>query len=332
MNSLPPSSESWNKKNFLNGGNLNQNQNVRQWLRQSRIKAQKFYNYFSVEYIFLSLFNKFNTRVLFFRFLTKPMKRKGNFTNLNFESKKNCSNNTLNSESNSLDSFSNHFKSPSNDDPNSLDFNLFKAYGPGVYQIRCKMNGKRYFGESSNVLDHLSKHIKNLEKRLSDCSELQKDWDRYHINQFEARILYIGPEWSSYKIRLKKEMELIQSCLPEEVYNYHPKKQKTEENYRLICEINGVRYNSIGHASKMTGESQSKIRVKLKNQFQGYQIVEKVRHGYEPIIVNGTPYSSIMAAVDAGEAKDRFQAMRRLKSLKFPNWNYQSPEKFIKKE
>jgi lysylphosphatidylglycerol synthetase-like protein (DUF2156 family) len=38
-----------------------------------------------------------------------------------------------------------------------------------------------------------------------------------------------------------------------------------------------------------------------------------------------------MDFVRAGEAKDRLQAMRRLKSKFHPDWNYNNPEKPINK-
>ena len=36
----------------------------------------------------------------------------------------------------------------------------------------------------------------------------------------------------------------------------------------------------------MTGESKTRIRTKLKN-FPGYKIIDKIKHGYVPIIANG---------------------------------------------
>jgi hypothetical protein len=45
---------------------------------------------------------------------------------------------------------------------------------------------------------------------------------------------------------------------------------------------------------------------KLQNNYSGYQIVAKVVHGYSKIVANGRAYDSIVEAVAAGEAKDRF--------------------------
>lgn len=211
-------------------------------------------------------------------------------------------------------------------------FNFFKAYGPGIYQIYCKVNQKRYIGESQNILRRLGQHVRDLEKGVSHCSSLQKDWTKYSANQFEATILYFGADWQKHEVRLKKENELILNSSPDKLYNFHPLKMKTNnENYRIICEINGIQYDSIAQASKLTGESQTRIRIKLQNNYENYKIIDQIKNGYEPIIINGKLYSSILSAVEAGEAKDRFQAMKRLKSLKYSNWNYQSANKFIDK-
>lgn len=151
-------------------------------------------------------------------------------------------------------------------------------------------------------------------------------------SRLQYYILYIGPEWKDRKMRLNKENELILSYLSQEVYNFHPlSKTIKNENYRIICKINGIQYQSVAEASRLTKESETRIRTKLNSNFIGYKIIKKIKNGYEPIIVNGKLYESILSPVEAGEAKDRFQAMRRLKSLKHKNWNYQSKDKVIDK-
>jgi hypothetical protein len=81
----------------------------------------------------------------------------------------------------------------------------------------------------------------------------------------------------------------------------------------------------------MTGETEGRIRAKLYNNYPGYRVIEKISVDYEPIIVNDKQYPSIDSAVAAGEAKDRFEAMRRLKNPKYKNWNYVSLAKRIDK-
>jgi hypothetical protein len=152
------------------------------------------------------------------------------------------------------------------------------------------------------------------------------------MHQFEVHILFSGKEWLNKKTRLQKEKEIIRSYLLKEIYNKHPLTVKEErENYRVVCEIDGKWYSSIAEASQLTGERETKIRNKLSNNFPGYVIIKKVRHGYEVIIANGKEYKSITEAVEAGEANNWFTVMRRLKNKNFKDWNYLSPDKFINK-
>lgn len=82
---------------------------------------------------------------------------------------------------------------------------------------------------------------------------------------------------------------------------------------------------------KKTGERERAIATKLRNGVKDYIIIEKVTHGYEPIIADGVRYESITDAIKDNRAKDRFQAYRFLKNPKKKDWNYLSPEKRIDK-
>ena len=167
---------------------------------------------------------------------------------------------------------------------------------------------------------------------LADCAELQKDWNSYGAGQFEATIICIGPEWETKEARLKKEREIISSYLPQEVYNNHPSTVKIPaQNYRVSCNINGIVYDSIAEASRVTGESETRIRAKL-DRVEGYTILAKIPNGYSAIIANGKPYDSITAACEAGEANDRFEVIRNLKNKKLKDWNYQDPARYIDKD
>jgi predicted GIY-YIG superfamily endonuclease len=216
---------------------------------------------------------------------------------------------------------------------NISSFNLFIAIEPGLYEIHCKVNDKRYIGESANVLDRLGKHSRQLLEGAADCMQLQLDWNRFGPDQFEAHILFIGPEWKEKDIRRQKETDIVSSYEPNQVYNEHPSKPRIHtENYRVVCEINGQRYESIAEAHRITGESESRIRAKLAQNFENYRVIEKIKHGYEPIIANGNYYDSIKEAVEAGEVLTRSMAYRRLKNKKYKDWNYVSPEKVIDKK
>jgi len=147
------------------------------------------------------------------------------------------------------------------------------------------------------------------------------------------QILLKGQAFLTKQKRLEKESEIINLYQPEQVYNQHPQREIiVEDNYRVICEINGRRFESIKQASEQLNVSENSIRRRLFNQQPNYVGIEKVRQGYESIIANGTQYDSIVACVRAGEATDRFQAMRYLKSKSKPNWNYLNPDKRVNKD
>lgn len=136
-----------------------------------------------------------------------------------------------------------------------------------------------------------------------------------------------------------KETEIVNSYEPQQVYNQHPRRPilsednyRTEDSYRIVCLINGQRFESIKQASEQLNMSESSIRRMLFNQQPHYVIIEKICQGYEPIIANGIYYDSIMSCGRAGESKDRFQAMCYLKSKSRCNWNYINPEKRINKD
>jgi hypothetical protein len=209
---------------------------------------------------------------------------------------------------------------------------MFSVFGPGIYEIYCKTKVKRYIGESFNVLDRLGKHSTLLLARNSDCHELQEDWNRFGPDQFEAHVLFFGPEWIERDIRRQKETDIVCFYEPQEVYNEHPSRVRDRpDNYRVVCEINGEQYGSIAEASRETGESETRIRVKLGQDLENYVVIAKIKHGYEPIIANGNYYDSIRDAVLAGEAVNRSMAWRKLVDLRRKDWNYVSPAKKIDK-
>jgi group I intron endonuclease len=90
--------------------------------------------------------------------------------------------------------------------------------GPGVYAICCNVNGKVYFGESSNVVHRLGNHYNNLEEQTHECTELQQDWNFYGKATFSFISLGVGSEYKDIKIRRDYETELININL-NKVYN-----------------------------------------------------------------------------------------------------------------
>ena len=85
---------------------------------------------------------------------------------------------------------------------------------PGLYMIRCDVNDKRYYGESSNVSGRLNSHRSLLKQGIHPCRTLQADWDRYGEEKFDFVPLYMGQTWTERKTRIEKETFLINSDRP----------------------------------------------------------------------------------------------------------------------
>lgn len=202
-----------------------------------------------------------------------------------------------------------------------MSINIFNYSSSGLYEIVCKKNGKRYIGESMNLFSRLEKHFCELQKGIGDCQELQQDWTKYTVSDFEAKILCMGPEWSTRKARLEKEEQILLTYTPAEVYNVHPNSPKIATNhYSVLCRIKGTVYPSIAAAAKGERESETRIRNKLQNNVPGYEVLGQMSNRFKPIMVDDRFYPSIQAAVEAGEAKDRFAAYRKLNSPRYPGW------------
>ena len=211
---------------------------------------------------------------------------------------------------------------------NSVSFpNLVLLIQPGLYQIRCKKNNCAYIGETQNLLERLGKHVAVLEKNISDSPEMQKDWNRFGKDAFEITILGMGPLYLDKDKRKLLEKEQISALAKneKEAYNVSPQKKQKERNYRTICEIDGIEYNSIGEAVKALRLSETTIRRKLRNpNCESYKILKTEDSGYSQISVNGTVYNGIVYLIAAGLANNRQTAIRRLQSKKkrWKDWFY----------
>lgn len=59
----------------------------------------------------------------------------------------------------------------------------------GVYEIVNIANGKKYIGQSINILTRWKDHIKELNKNKSRCTLLQRAWNKYGADNFVFNIL-----------------------------------------------------------------------------------------------------------------------------------------------
>lgn len=59
----------------------------------------------------------------------------------------------------------------------------------GIYEIRNKVNGKRYIGSSKQVEKRWNQHILSLEKGIHHSIPLQRAWDKYGRHNFEFTLI-----------------------------------------------------------------------------------------------------------------------------------------------
>ena len=210
---------------------------------------------------------------------------------------------------------------------NSVPFsNLVLLIQPGLYQFRCKKNNRVYIGETKNLLERLGKHVAMLENNKSDSTEMQQDWNLFGKDAFEITILNMGPSfYDRVKRKLLEEEQISAVQDSKMLYNIPPKKKQNERNYRTICEIDEVQYNSLGEAVKALGISETTLRRALRDPKRpSYKIMKREETGYSQISVNGTVYNGIVDLIAAGLANNRQTAIRRLKSKRnrWKNWFY----------
>ncbi len=61
---------------------------------------------------------------------------------------------------------------------------------PGVYMIRCKVNGKVYVGSSSrSVKTRKHSHFNLLKAKKHTCKQMQNDFDEFGESAFEFNVL-----------------------------------------------------------------------------------------------------------------------------------------------
>jgi hypothetical protein len=174
---------------------------------------------------------------------------------------------------------------------NSVSNQIQPRKQPGLYMIRCKVNDKRYYGESKNVSGRLASHKSQLNRKIHPNSHLQHDWNTFGEDCFQFNVLFMGSSWEKREERIAKETLLIiqdrHLC-----YNYlegqsrpttqnpfYQKKHTDETNKKIgdamrgipndklgkAITLDGVIYPSLAEASRITKHSRKFIRKRLEN-------------------------------------------------------------------
>ena len=206
-----------------------------------------------------------------------------------------------------------------------IDFDLITLVRAGFYEIKHLPSGKRYVGQSQNLLERLGKHVAFLQNKVHECLPLQADWTKEAHNLKEAfsiKAFDYVPLGDSKEQR-QEETAYIQSQDPLTLYNVIPDKSVKKENVRKRVHIKGVLYDSIKQAAAVLDRGETSIRRWVHNpRLEDCYIVETIKHGYKKCMVDGKEYPSIISLVDAGLAPTPLFAVRRFNSTNFPNWYF----------
>lgn len=112
----------------------------------------------------------------------------------------------------------------------------------GIYEIRNKINGKRYIGRSKDIDKRWIEHMTMLENGIHHSIKLQRAWNKYGKDNFEFNILKEVKTRSMLHKNETKYINLYDSMLngynmiaPEDV-NLLSKKELKELNNKLLEE------------------------------------------------------------------------------------------------
>lgn len=232
--------------------------------------------------------------------------------------------------------------SAENKDYALLPFNFISLVKPGFYEICYLKTGKRYIGETQNLLERLGKHVATLQTQTHDCLSLQADWtsEKKENNLANAFSISVFAHEDQNNVVMDKKKQKAQESMylsrfdPETLYNTplsSSSSSNKQENYRRAVHIKGVDYETVAAAASTLGVGETTIRRWVNHPDKTDCFTkEKKKHGYSECVVDGVNYPSVKSLVDQNIAPSLLFATRRLKSSNFPDWYYLDEQKRAK--
>lgn len=74
---------------------------------------------------------------------------------------------------------------------------MSKTYS--IYAIRCKPNNKLYIGRTTNLKQRVNNHFDNLKGNSHKILDLQEDFNKYGIDNFEVYLLEENIDYTERK-------------------------------------------------------------------------------------------------------------------------------------
>lgn len=89
----------------------------------------------------------------------------------------------------------------------------------GIYVIECKINNKKYIGQSMDVIERLNCHRRSLDKNKHKNIFLQSSWNKYKKESFSLYVLYecVSEELNKEEIKTISEFK---SSISDFGYNF----------------------------------------------------------------------------------------------------------------
>ena len=153
----------------------------------------------------------------------------------------------------------------------------------GIYCIENKVNNKKYIGQSKNIKERFSQHIRNLNANINHTPVFQNAWNKYGKENFEFRIILILPNIRWILDIFEKIFILMNSShITKNGYNVSwggsssMKNRKHEEQTIIKIKNNASSYWLGKNRSDETKAkiSKSKTGTKLSKNH-----IEKIKHG-----------------------------------------------------
>ena len=184
-----------------------------------------------------------------------------------------------------------------------------------------KETQKVYIGQSKSILERSGRHLTLLNNNCHECIELQRDWNRFGIQNFEFTILIIEKNRAK---RFTLERQYIQNIGVDSCYNSSKIGfQSIQTSQKLV--FNRQIFSSIREANRTTGVSKATILRKLasfedKDCYRLEQI--PIKRGKYDFIIENQVYLSTREVLLANLAQTDDQVRRRCRSnlSKWSNW------------
>lgn len=142
-----------------------------------------------------------------------------------------------------------------------IEYGRFSKYtnGSAVYGIKCKITNKIYIGATKNLHFRLLKHFNELYHNRHRTKLLQREFNKYTINNFEI-IVYDNIDKNNL---LKSEKEIQISIGIDNLYNEKISGYWIKEEYRKQL----ANSNKDSHRTKEYREKMSKLKTNKIAQF-----------------------------------------------------------------